>query len=144
MYNKVIVKSNRIEASQNEPPKIRSIDWVEINYESRETQNVSNQIDFKTSMIWTNLCDYCDPYILVDGNITIIGNGSDDVAKPADERDNGIIFENYVSITEFISDINNTQKDNAKDTDVAMLMYNLKKYSEQNKVKDTINYLRKQ
>ena len=37
MYNKVIVKSNRIEASQNEPPKIRSIDWVEINYESRET-----------------------------------------------------------------------------------------------------------
>ena len=95
-------------------------------------------------MIWTNLCDYCDPYILVDGNITIIGNGSDDVAKPADERDNGIIFENYVSITEFISDINNTQKDNAKDTDVVMLMYNLKKYSEYNKVKDTINYLRKQ
>ena len=79
-------------------------------------------------MIWTNLCDYCDPYILLDGNITIIG--LDDVAKPADERDNGIIFENYVSVTEFISDINNTQKDNAKDTDVVMLMYNLKKYSE--------------
>ena len=81
-------------------------------------------------MIWTNLCDYCDLYILLDGNITIIGNGLDDVAKPADERDNGIIFENYVSVTEFISDINNTQKDNAKDTDVVMLMYNLKKYSE--------------
>ena len=37
MYNKEIVKSSRIEASQNEPPKIRSRDWVEINYESRET-----------------------------------------------------------------------------------------------------------
>ena len=37
MYNKEIVKSNRIEASQNEPPKIRSRDWVEINYESRKT-----------------------------------------------------------------------------------------------------------
>ena len=95
-------------------------------------------------MMWANSCDYCDPYILLDGNITITGNGSDDVAKTADERDNGIIFENYVSVTEFISDINNAQKDNTKDTDVVMLIYNFKKYSEYNKVKDTINYLRKQ
>ena len=36
MYNKEIVKNNRIEVSQNEPPKLRSRDWVEINYESRE------------------------------------------------------------------------------------------------------------
>ena len=35
-YNKEIVKSNRIEVSQNEPPKLRSRDGVEINYESRQ------------------------------------------------------------------------------------------------------------
>ena len=39
------------------------------------------------------------------------------------------IFKNCAPFTNCISEINNTQLDNAKDTDIAMQMYNLIKYS---------------
>ena len=40
-----------------------------------------------------------------------------------------MIFENYALITNCISEINNTQIDNAEDRDVVMPMYNLIKYN---------------
>ena len=52
----------------------RTRNWVEINDESRETYNASNQIELKTSMIRSVLCDYSDAYILetyVNGAIRI-------------------------------------------------------------------------
>ena len=50
--------------------------------------------------------------------------------KRADEREQGVLFENYVPFTDCISEINSTQIDNAKDTDVMMPMYNLIEYSD--------------
>ena len=44
---------------------------VEINDESQATNNVNNQIKFKTSMIGSNLCDYSDVYIHVKETITV-------------------------------------------------------------------------
>ena len=41
-----------------------------------------------------------------------------------------IIFKNCAPFTDCISEINNTQVDNAKDLDVVMLMYNLIEYSD--------------
>ena len=40
-----------------------------------------------------------------------------------------IIFKNYAPFTNCISEINNTQIDNAKDIDVIMPLYNLLEYS---------------
>ena len=40
-------------------------------------------------------------------------------------KNKGIIFKNCVPFTECISNINNTQIDNAKDMDVVMPKYNL-------------------
>ena len=71
-------------------------------------------------MIKSNLCDYSDAYILVSGAITISGEGSDDAVKLADEINKGVIFKNCAPLTECISNINNTQIDNAKDIDVVM------------------------
>ena len=108
----------------NQPSKFKTRNWVEINDESRGTYT-GNSIKFKTTMLRSNLCDYADAYTLVNGTITITGDGDDYGAKRADERDKGIIFKNCAPFTKCISRINNTEIDNAKDIDIVMSMYNL-------------------
>ena len=81
-------------------------------------------------MLKSSLCDYGDAYILVKGKIAITGAGADATARPVDERDKGVAFKNCASFTNCISEINNTQVDNAKDIDVIMPMYNLIEYSD--------------
>ena len=51
-------------------------------------------------------------------------------AKRLDKRNKGVIFKNCAPFIDYISKINNTQiNDNARDLDIAMLMYNLTEYS---------------
>ena len=76
-------------------------------------------------MLKSSLCDYSDAYIFVKGKITITGEGADAAARQADERDKGMAFRNCAPFTDYISEINNTQVDNAKDIDIVMPMYNL-------------------
>ena len=114
----------------NQPSKFRTKNLVEINDESRGTYNVNSQIKFKTTMLKSSLCDYSDAYILVKGTITITGAGADAAVRQADERDKGVIFKNCALFTNCISEINNTQVDNAKDIDIVMPMYNLIEYSD--------------
>ena len=66
--------------ASNQPSKLRTRNWVEINDKSRGTYT-SNDIKFKTTMLRSNLCDYADAYILGKGTILITGAGNDDVAK---------------------------------------------------------------
>ena len=80
-------------------------------------------------MIRSNLCDYSDAYILVSGTIAITWAGEDD-AKRADKRKKEVIFKNCAPFTNCISNISNTQIDNAENTDIVMLMYNLIEYSD--------------
>ena len=81
-------------------------------------------------MLESSLFDYSDAYILVTGTITINGAGADAAARQADERDKGVAFKNCAPFTNCISEINNTQVDNAKDIDIVMPMYNLTEYSD--------------
>ena len=81
-------------------------------------------------MLKSSLCDYSDAYILVTGKIAITGAGDDAAARQADERDKGVAFKNGAPFTNCISEINNTQIDNAKDIDIVMPMYNLIEYSD--------------
>ena len=84
-------------------------------------------------MLKSNLCDYSDSYILVKGTITIAGAGgagNNAAARKADERDKGVVFKNCAPFTNCISEINNTQVDNAKDIDIVMPMYNSIEYSD--------------
>ena len=121
-FQKII---NLLNNTQNETSKLKTRNWVETNNESRGTYNVSNQIKFKTSMIRSSSCDYSDAYILVSGTIIITRAGADDAAKRADEKNKGVILKNCAPFTDCISQINNTQIDNAKDIGVLMPMYNL-------------------
>ena len=81
-------------------------------------------------MLKSCLCGYSDAYILVKGKITITGRGTDANGRQADERDKGVAFKNCALFTNCISEINNTQVDNAKDIDIVMPMYNLIEYSD--------------
>ena len=56
---------------------------------------------------------------LLKGQITITGVGDDAEARREDERGKDVAFKNC------ISEINNTQVDNAKDIDIVIPMYNL-------------------
>ena len=76
-------------------------------------------------MLKSSLCDHSDGYILVKGKITIIGRGADAAARRVDEREKGVAFNNCVPFSNCISQINNTQLDNAKDIDIVMPMHNL-------------------
>ena len=119
-YQKI---ANLINNASDQPSKFRTKNWVEINDESRGTYNVNSQIKFKTTMLKSSLCDYSDGFILVKGTITINGIGADAATGRADEREKGVAFKNCAPFTNCISEINNTQVDNAKDIDIVMLMY---------------------
>ena len=71
-------------------------------------------------MLRSSLGDYSDAYILVKEKITITGAGDNAAAKHVDERDKGVAFKNCAPFTNCISEINNTQIDNAKDIDIVM------------------------
>ena len=101
---------------------------VEINDESGGAYNVNSQIKFKTTMLKSSLCDYSDAYILVKGTISV--NNTAAAGAGANNINKKVIFKNCAPFTNCISEINNTQIDNAKDIDIVMPMYNLIEYSD--------------
>ena len=81
-------------------------------------------------MVKSSLCDYSDSYLLIEGRITIIGEGDNATIRQTDERNKGVIFKNGASFINYKSEINNTEINNAKDTDIIMLLYNLIEYTD--------------
>ena len=81
-------------------------------------------------MLRSNLCDYADAYILVEGTLTITGTGATAAARQVDGINKGVIFKNCSPFVKCISRINNTDIDTAQDIDIAMSMYNLIEYSD--------------
>ena len=124
-YQKI---ANLIDDASNQPSKFRTRNWVEINDESRGAYNVNSQIKFKTTMLKSSLCDYSDAYILVKGTISV-NNTAAQGAAVNNNNNNKVIFKKCAPFTNCISEINNTQIDNAKDIDIVMPMYNLIEYS---------------
>ena len=116
-----------IHDASNQPYKFRTKNWVEINDESRGIYNVNSQIKFKTIMLKSSLCDYSDAYILIKGTITVNNTAAADT--DANDINKKVIFKNCASFTNCISEINNSQVDNAKDIAIVMPMYNLIAYS---------------
>ena len=119
-YQKI---ANLVDDASNKPSKFRTKNWVEINDESRGTYNVNSQIKFKTTMLKSSLCDYSDAYILVKGTVSV--NNTVAAAADPDNTAKKVTFKSCAPFTNCISEINNTQVDNAKDIDIVMPMYNL-------------------
>ena len=79
-------------------------------------------------MIKSSLCDYSDAYIHVKGTITV-NNTAAAADADANNTNKKVIFKNCAPFT-CISEINDTDLDNAKDIDIVMPMYNLIEYSD--------------
>ena len=79
-------------------------------------------------MLRSSLCGYSDTYILVKGTIT--DHDTSAAGAAANNTNKKVIFKNCAPFTNCISEINNTQIDNAKYIDIIMPMYNLIEYSD--------------
>ena len=78
------------------------------------------QSKFLTSSIEPSLHDYSDAYVLVTGNISVVG--ADDNTK--------VVFKNCVPFRKCRTDINETFNDEADHFNIGMPMYNLIGYSD--------------
>ena len=121
--------ANLLDNASNQSSKFRTRNWVEINDKSLGTCT-GNNIKFKTTKLRSNLCDYTDGYILVNGRITITGEEDDGAARQADERYKGVTLRNCAPFTKCISRINNIIIDTAQDIDIVIPMYKLIEYSD--------------
>ena len=84
-------------------------------------------IKFKTEILNSSLCDCSDAYIPVTGIITVANILA--TVAPTNNVNEKVMIKHFDLFTEFISEINNTQIDNANDIDVLMSMFNLLVYS---------------
>ena len=73
-------------------------------------------------MLWSDLCNYSDGYIVVKGSITV--TDPDNV-----KRNKSVAFKNNAPFINCISKIHGIEIDNAEDLDVVIPMYNLLEYS---------------
>ena len=60
-----------------------------------DTYNENKSIRFKTPMLRSNLCDYSDAYILVNGTITVAAPGANNgVNNIRDKKNRSLILKN--------------------------------------------------
>ena len=75
---------------------------------------------------WDQACyDYSDAYIILSGTIRVAP-----LAAGVGNNNIQVVFKNCAWFNNCISEINNTQIDNAKDINVVMPMYNLIKHND--------------
>ena len=127
-YQKI---SGLLNDASNQPSKFRTRNWVEINDEARCIYSPNKQINFKTSMLRSILCDYGDVYILIKGNLIV--NNTAEAGAAADNTNKKVKFKNCAPFTNCISKINNAQIGDAEYIDIVMSMYNLIVYSDNQK-----------
>ena len=87
---------NLLNSSENEHSKFGTKKWYVIDSETKGKDSVVNPIKFLTSSLKSSLCDYSDAYVLVTGNIVIVG--ADNNAKVA--------FKNCAPFTKCRTEIN--------------------------------------
>ena len=78
--------------------------------------NPNKEIKIKGSILRSNLCDFSDAYIVVEGDITLEGDNN------ANKRNKNLAFKDNAPFINHISKINGIKIDKAKDLDVAMLI----------------------
>ena len=74
-------------------------------------------------MIRSNLCDYSDAYVHIKATIAA-------AAAPVNNTNKKLIFKNCAPFTNCISKKNNTQVDDAQDSDIVIPIHNLIEYGD--------------
>ena len=76
-------------------------------------------------MLRSDLCDYSNAYMVAKEDITLTKDTNENFI---DMRNRFLAFKNNASFTNCMSKIDNVLIDNEYDLDVAIPMYNLRKY----------------
>ena len=121
-YDKI---SNLLLSEDNESEQLSKFvtrEYVKVN-SFLNTYNENKSIRFKTPMLRSNLCNYSDAYILVNGTITVTGN------HPRDRQNRPLILKNNAPFISCITRIKGELIEDADDLDIVMPMYNLLEYS---------------
>ena len=118
-YNKI---NNLLGSESENLSKFVTREYVRVNSLSN-TYNENKSIRFKTLMLRSDLCDYADAYILVNGIITVARN------QPRDRQNRSLILKNNAPFVSCITRINNELIEDADDFDIVMPMYNLLEYT---------------
>ena len=93
---------NLLDNTLIQPSKLRARVGLEINNDSLGTYNINSQIQFKTSMLKSNLCDYSGAYILVKGTLSVANTAEERAA--ANNNNKKVIFKNSSPFTDCISE----------------------------------------
>ena len=117
-YQKII---NLLCNTPNQPSKFRTKNWVEINDDTRGTYKTNSQIKFETSLPKSSLCDYSDAYMLFKETISIAEQAEDN----SNNNNKEVVFKDCAPFTNCVSEINNTQIDNAKGLHVVVPIHSL-------------------
>ena len=105
-------------------PRFVTKKWIEVHDQSGETCNTNKEIKFKRSMLRSDLCDFNNAYVAVEGIATVRADERD-----RDKMNRQDILKNNAPFISCISKINGVLVENAEDLDLVMPMYNLLKYS---------------
>ena len=97
--------------------------YVKVNSLSN-TYNENKSIRFKTPDLWSDLCDYADAHILVNGTITVNGIANE-VENEINRRYRPLILNNNAPFVSCITRINGELIQDTDDLDIVMPMYNL-------------------
>lgn len=82
-----------------QPSKFTTKSWVEITDDAHEIYNNNREVEFKTTVLSSNLCDCSDEYISVMKTITIKEAGADSAETKAGEIDKQVLFKNCAPFT---------------------------------------------
>ena len=120
-------KINKLLGSESENlSKFVTREYVRVNSLSN-TYNENKSIRFKTPMLRSDLCDYADAYILVNGTITVTAAAGANNIR--DTKNRKLILKNNAPFVSCITRINGELIEDADDLDIVMPMYNLLEYS---------------
>ena len=120
-------KINNLLGSESENlSKFVTREYVRVNSLSN-TYNENKSSRFKTPMLRSDLCDYADAYILVNGTITITAAAGANNIR--DKKNRKLILKNNAPFVSCITRINAELIEDADDLDIVTPLYNLLEYS---------------
>ena len=128
MENQKII--NLLDKDDTDSKHFTTKKWCIINVEINTNYGVNKDtgannphtIKYDTRVLKSNLCDYADAYILVDGTVRA------EAANAANAAATRLALKNWAPFTKCNLEINDEHVDTAKNFDIVMPMYNLIEY----------------
>ena len=97
--------------------------WIEVYDQSGKNYSPNKEIRIKMSMLRSDLCNFSDAYMVVEGDITLEGDND------ANKKNKNLAFKNNAPFINCLLKINGVKIDNAEDLDVVIPKYNFFEYS---------------